>query len=189
MFEYANGSPNESLDRDNTDCHDFQAEKLANRAYKSKDYLSEKGVMGLFCARHGFLLRMCDVFHGERFAYADYLLKDFIDGNGITSSGMKKEGRKILLYYDIGCRFRSHLNSTTLGAWPFIFLIPKFHVHAHGTSCLKQYHPTSIQGSGQTDGETCERAWSYLGRFARISREMTAGNRFDQLSDAKKALQ
>ena len=185
VFQFADATANQSASRDRSDCHDFQAEKQANRTYKSTDYLSEKGVMGLFCARHGFLLRMCDVFHGERFAYADYLLTDFLRGNGLTPEGLQQESRKIMLYYDIGCRYRPHLTNTELGDFPFVFLIPKFHVYAHGMSCLKEYHPASIKGAGHTDGETCERAWSYLGRFARITREMSSGNRFDQLSDAK----
>ena len=37
---------------------------------------------------------------------------------------------------------------------------------------------------GLADGENMERLWSYLGSFCRMSKEMSAANRTDLLSDA-----
>lgn len=46
------------------------------------------------------------------------------------------------------------------------FLVPKFHVYAHGGGCLRRMHPGVNTGCGMTEGETSERQWSYLGLFS-----------------------
>jgi sentrin-specific protease 1 len=38
-------------------------------------------------------------------------------------------------------------------------------------------NPKFFSGVGWTDGETCERAWSMLGRYSRVIKSMTSGNR------------
>ena len=38
--------------------------------------------------------------------------------------------------------------------------------------------------NGMTDGEQCERLWSYLRCFSSITKEMSAANRKDLLTDA-----
>lgn len=39
-------------------------------------------------------------------------------------------------------------------------------------------------GFGLTDGEGMERLWSFLRRFARVTKEMTPSHRLDLLTDA-----
>ena len=41
-----------------------------------------------------------------------------------------------------------------------------------------------MEGMGLADGENMERLWSYLGCFFGMSKEMSAANRTDLLSDA-----
>jgi hypothetical protein len=42
-------------------------------------------------------------------------------------------------------------------------LVPSFHVTAHSISCMQKYNPRKNEGTANVDGESCERAWSYLG--------------------------
>lgn len=62
--------------------------------------------------------------------------------------------------------------------------VPIFHAYAHQASCQHKYSPRNIEGFGLTDGENIERLWSYLGRFAKMTKEMSSGNRIDLLNDA-----
>lgn len=61
--------------------------------------------------------------------------------------------------------------------------MPIFHAYAHNASCQHAFSPRNIEGFGLTDGENVERLWSYLGRFAKMTKEMSSGNRIDLLSD------
>lgn len=45
------------------------------------------------------------------------------------------------------------------------------------------YSPRKTKGVGLTDGESLERLWSYLGKFSKITKEMTPENRIDLLTD------
>lgn len=65
-----------------------------------------------------------------------------------------------------------------------VVAVPVFHAYAHNASCQHQFSPRNIEGFGLTDGENVERLWSYLGRFARMTKEMSSGNRVDLLTDA-----
>ena len=65
-----------------------------------------------------------------------------------------------------------------------VVAVPIFHAYAHDASCQHEFSPRNIEGFGLTDGENVERLWSYLGRFARMTKEMSSGNRVDVLSDA-----
>ena len=49
------------------------------------------------------------------------------------------------------------------------------------TVLQNQFSPRNIEGFGLTDGENVERLWSYLGRFSRMTKEMSSGNRIDLL--------
>ena len=52
-----------------------------------------------------------------------------------------------------------------------------FHSYGHERSCQAQFHPYVVEGLGLTDGEACERLWSYLGGHATTTRYMTPFNR------------
>ena len=47
-----------------------------------------------------------------------------------------------------------------------------------------KYSPRNLDGFGLTDGEVVERLWSYLRRFARMTKEMRPSHRVDVLTDA-----
>ena len=87
----------------------------------------------------------------------------------------------------------------------FQFAVPQFHVFGHRVDCqvyamyLSQlehdvymlhfpiqlkFSPRNKPGFGMTDGEVVERLWSYLRRFARMTKEMRPAHRIDDLSDA-----
>jgi hypothetical protein len=134
----------------------------------------QTGVFALFCARHEVPFRWCDMFTGERFIYISTLLKT------MTS----EKDSIIYLYYDIACKLKNHLELNQFDMDKIFLCVPKLHAHVHEWKCFRKYHPIRIIGSGDTDGETSERAWSYLGRFSLISREMLSANRRDLLNDA-----
>lgn len=45
------------------------------------------------------------------------------------------------------------------------------------------YSTRRLQGFGLSDGEGMERLWSFLRRFARVTKEMTPSHRLDLLTD------
>ena len=47
-----------------------------------------------------------------------------------------------------------------------------------------KYGPKVTPDVGLTDGETMERLWSYMRGFSSITKEMSAHNRIDLLSEA-----
>lgn len=48
------------------------------RARSRTEILDVKAVMAIVCARHGFPLIMIDMYHGERFEYADFILVEYL---------------------------------------------------------------------------------------------------------------
>ena len=62
------------------------------------------------------------------------------------------------------------------------------HNYVNTVQCfsIKQlkYSPRRVSGFGLSDGEQVERLWSFLRRFASITKEMTPSNRIDALTDA-----
>lgn len=62
--------------------------------------------------------------------------------------------------------------------------VPIFHSYAHNAKCQYQYSPRNKKGYGLCDGENIERLWSYLGKFCKMTKEMSSSNRMDVLTDA-----
>ena len=62
--------------------------------------------------------------------------------------------------------------------------VPIFHSYAHESTCQYAYNPRNKEGMGFTDGENIEWLWSYFGRFSKMSKEMSAANQTDLLSNA-----
>ena len=54
----------------------------------------------------------------------------------------------------------------------------------HTVNLQIKYNPRNILGFGLSDGEVVERVWSYLRRFAAMTKEMHPSHRIDVLSDA-----
>jgi hypothetical protein len=145
------------------------------RSSGKKSNYDQTGVFGLFCARHEMPLKFVDMFSGERFIYPVKLLQSLLDD----------PLRKTYLYYDLACKLMPHISRVgSLQYYKMIGCVPKLHAHVHEWKCYRKYHPLRIPGTAETDGETSERVWSYLGRFSLITREMLEANRQDLLADA-----
>ena len=74
---------------------------------------------------------------------------------------------------------------------PFtITIFPKLYIvnHENDYSCTLDsqlsYSPRVVSECGLTDGKGIERLWSYLRRFAKISKEMRPSHRIDVLTSA-----
>lgn len=73
--------------------------KAALTTVKSSKYV-EKGIVGLFCARHGTPLLFLDTMYGERYWYIDLLLVRYLEN--------RNHVREIIFFYDINCRYQAH---------------------------------------------------------------------------------
>ena len=66
--------------------------------------------------------------------------------------------------YDIGCGFRTTLNSSPLGVrareLSYESLVGSFHGHAHNRLCQLSFLATYVEGMGLEDLEGCERFFS-----------------------------
>lgn len=66
--------------------------------------------------------------------------------------------------FDIGCRFKTTLNNSPLGARARALrhtcLVGAFHGHAHRRLCQLDHLATYVKGLGLEDLEGCERAFS-----------------------------
>nr|XP_055072654.1 uncharacterized protein LOC129452673 isoform X1 [Misgurnus anguillicaudatus]XP_055072662.1 uncharacterized protein LOC129452673 isoform X1 [Misgurnus anguillicaudatus] len=85
----------------------------------------------------------------------------------------------------IACVIASHLQKSGEGISHNISLdLPAFPVYGHKLPCQIKYSTRWLDGFGLTDGEGMERLWSFLQRFARVTKEMTPSHRLDLLTDA-----
>ncbi|CAO3657008.1 unnamed protein product [Mucor hiemalis] len=144
---------------------DFKAARNNNRKFGNR--FDENGVFALCCGRHGIPITLFDIFGGESRKYAlaavENALKD-------THNPEVKIG----LMYDIICLSKKQIEETFPDiSERAIYAVSVFHAFAHIMSCQMKYHPKYINGFGRTDGEGCERLWSYLNGFIPISRSMT----------------
>jgi hypothetical protein len=89
--------------------------------------------------------------------------------------------------YDIACNFQRYLKN--IGKRELLekiatLSVPSFHAYGHSAECQIQYSPLYTEGIGLSDGEVMERLWSYLRRFARMTKEMRPAHRVDILTHA-----
>ena len=72
--------------------------------------------------------------------------------------------------YDIGCAFNKTANMSTIGSRIWVlrlrFMVGAFHRHAHNRLCQLDWHPTYIEGAGNTEGEGCEHVFSVSNELA-----------------------
>ena len=98
----------------------------------------------------------------------------------------------IKISYDIACKWCIYLDDrfgmqhgdVDLAKFIITYLIPKFHLPAHGTKCQAQYSFNYIRGVGRTHGETVEQEWAYINLAALSTREMGPGARHSALDDS-----
>lgn len=100
----------------------------------------------------------------------------------------------ILFSYDICCQWSRNLkkrlpqlphamqlNSTLVEN--FKFVIPKFHLHNHGTKCQNNYNLNWLRYSAESDLEDPERWWAHINPISMSIREMGEGSRHDTVND------
>ena len=96
--------------------------------------------------------------------------------------------------YDIACQWHKNLESRLLllpsdykielGSRREVeFVIPKFHIGAHGSSCQTKFSLNYRPHMGRTDRENIERGWAWLNPASLSTREMAPGARQDALDD------
>lgn len=97
----------------------------------------------------------------------------------------------IMISYDICCQWSKKFAARSEEYPPNIgevltrvvltFLVPKFHLPAHGDSCQSIYSFNFRRHSARTDGEGIERGWSHINPIATSTREMGPGFRHDTI--------
>lgn len=109
-------------------------------------------------------------------------------------STLKHEDIKDLkLSYDIACSWSKHVRSRADDFYTvemrfsdgtvIVFLIPKFHLPAHGIACRTKYSFNFVRFVGRTHGETVEQEWSHINGAVLMTREMGSGARHAALDD------
>ena len=101
--------------------------------------------------------------------------------------------RRKVISYDIACQWNKNLRRrmssipeayrTDLEECEVEFVIPKFHIGAHGTSCQSKFSLNFRPHMGRTDGENIERGWAWLNPASLSTREMGPGALQDALDD------
>ncbi|KAJ7592036.1 hypothetical protein C8J56DRAFT_781105 [Mycena floridula] len=164
---------------------------VSHDAVNSADTKDTRGLVvtgagAVDCTRHDFKLpaSMGDLQFGERYLNMDFCLFSALAATMIAL---------IYLSYDIMCQYNVNFWErmqrfpenwpVNAGETSFKWLIPKFHLPAHIETCHRQFSFNFIRGSGRTEGEAVERAWSKLNPLAWSTKEMGPGSRRDTLND------
>jgi hypothetical protein len=115
---------------------------------------------------------------------------DFI----VFSSLMGTTVRQLVFSYDIACQWSRNL-SKRLPQLPESmrlnpeqlsgarYVIPKFHIYAHGLSCQSLFSLNFLPFMARTNGEEPERWWAHINPVSMSTKEMGPGARLDTLDD------
>ncbi|KAG2030262.1 hypothetical protein BDR03DRAFT_936700 [Suillus americanus] len=121
-------------------------------------FFTDTGLMALLC-RHNCVLWVVNLTSaGEKQHYALALLDRL--SKHLPAQMM------IGLLYDIGCQLKrscrkwKFMDDNTLSR--IAFAVAVFHAYGHQWPCQIVYHPRKREGFGLSDGEGCERLWSFL---------------------------
>ena len=100
---------------------------------------------------------------------------------------------RLVISYDIACQWSRNFETRYANLPPHIkfnpnwgniqYVIPKFHIAAHGLSCQSRYSLNFLRYMGRTDGENIERGWAWMNPASLSTREMGPGTRQDALDD------
>jgi hypothetical protein len=115
---------------------------------------------------------------------------DFIVFSGLIGTILQS----IVFSYDIACQWSRnlprrlqqlpesmHLTANQLASAQFV--IPKFHIYAHGLSCQTSFSLNFLPFMARTDGEEPERWWAHINPVSMSTKEMGPGARLDTLDD------
>lgn len=164
---------------------------------KNSRGLAATGAGTVDCSRHNFK-RPCgvgDLQKGEKYVFDDMemfpliLCNRYINMDYLFLSTMQHSEDIIVLNvsYNIACQWSKHLWGR-MSKYPscmhfardgkiMTFLVPKFHLPAHITTCQVTFSHNLIKGMGRTDGEAPERGWANINPIATSTREMGPGAR------------
>ncbi|KAA1479641.1 hypothetical protein DENSPDRAFT_862064 [Dentipellis sp. KUC8613] len=149
---------------------------------------SVNGVGAVVCARHAFFWPngAGDLKYGERYGSMGFMLLMTIMMTGII-------WKLIIISYDIACQFSKNFTKRMDNfPAPFRldtvktsvkFLIPKFHLPAHGSQCHTTFSFNLEEGVRRTYGEGIEANWSRTNGVTLATREMSPGNRHEAIND------
>ncbi|KAJ8515304.1 hypothetical protein ONZ45_g7245 [Pleurotus djamor] len=154
---------------------------------KSATGYAATGVVAVLCARHGLVRRngLGSLQKGERYANSDFVvhftLKD-------------QEFSHLVISYDIACQysrnfatrnrdFPSDLRLRRGAINAISYVVPKFHLYAHGQACQAKFNLNYILWSAETDGEDPERWWSHINPVSMSTKIMGPGSRVDTIDD------
>uniref|UniRef100_A0A1I8FRV6 B box-type domain-containing protein n=2 Tax=Macrostomum lignano TaxID=282301 RepID=A0A1I8FRV6_9PLAT len=122
-------------------------------------------VTGFFivACRHGFIWACSDVrTPGEQLVYPVKLLKAAVQRIGVPEEA-------VTFVYDVACKLGNKVTSK--------LAVPVFHAYGHESKCRLNNSIRVVSGTGITDGEICERIFSFLRPFGRILKEMRIDRR------------
>jgi Kyakuja-Dileera-Zisupton transposase len=63
------------------------------------------------------------------------------------------------------------------------YVIPKLHIHGHGSRCQTTFSLNFLRYSARTNGEEPERWWAHINPVSMSTKEMGAGARHDTIDD------
>ncbi|OCH90158.1 hypothetical protein OBBRIDRAFT_812834 [Obba rivulosa] len=162
-------------------CNNHNAVALANT--KGYESLAASGVVSVQCTRHEMKRpsSVGDLQRGEHYVNVDYVF---------FSSMRDIAVMLIVILYDIACQWAHNFWNRIHTYGPTVdydknttFLIPKFHLPAHQTSCQNDYSFNLTKGVGRTDGEAPECSWALTNVFGPSTKEIGPGARHDLLDD------
>ena len=138
-------------------CNDSFVAADEKREKASSQFFADTGLMALLCRHDRPLWTINMTSAGEKQHYAVALLRRLFEH--IPKDMM------VGVLYDIGCQLHRSCEK-----WGFLqeflpritFGISVFHAYGHQWPCQIVYHPRKCCGFGLTDGEGCERFWSFL---------------------------
>uniref|UniRef100_A0A1I8G5M5 DDE Tnp4 domain-containing protein n=1 Tax=Macrostomum lignano TaxID=282301 RepID=A0A1I8G5M5_9PLAT len=129
---------------------------------RASSKLDVKGFFIVAC-RHGFIWSCSDVrTPGERLIYPTTLLRAAVQRLGVQEES-------VTFVYDVACKIGSKVKSK--------LAVPVFHAYGHESKCRLNNSIRVTSGTGITDGEICERIFSFLRPYGRILKEMRIDRR------------
>ncbi|KLO06045.1 hypothetical protein SCHPADRAFT_806026, partial [Schizopora paradoxa] len=125
-----------------------------------------------------------DLQKGEKYSNMDYIF---------ASAALCAKGDRMVVSYDIACQWHRNLASRCEALPSHVafdpltvdleYVIPKFHISAHGSKCQGKFSLNYRRYMGRTDGENIERGWAWMNPASLSTREMGPGSRADTLDD------
>jgi hypothetical protein len=101
---------------------------------------------------------------------------------------------KLTLSYDIVCQWSRNLKKRIIQfpSWmrippaifaSIVYVIPKFHIHGHGSKCQFRFSFNFLRWSARTNGEDIERWWAHVNPISMSTKEMSSGARHNVIDD------